>query len=333
MTLCEMEYLWRVQNEEIDFWEYVYVPENLNKDTLINYLLFEYGDMQTIDSNSGHFRYHIKNFFEVHKWNIDELAETLNYKYDPLADSRWHEHFEDNRDTITDFTQAQDVTTDFTSERDIKTKSDMVDWKDKDIEGEENRTENINEDLKNTYNENETKDMTETLTHGHTIDKPNGNTTTTNYVSAFNLPESPTGVNLRDTEHHRDVTVSDTHENHGGTDTTDTNIKSHNTTGNKNNENTIDKTSHLDYNSYEESNQHNKETKNTDDDVVTKNVVDDNIVNQTVLDDGVIGDTFHHGNNTHTFQSLIKEEREQGEFNIYKWIGRHFSLELLICLW
>lgn len=35
----------------------------------------------------------------------------------------------------------------------------------------------------------------------------------------------------------------------------------------------------------------------------------------------------------HTYQSLIEEERKQAEFNIYKWIGRHFAHELLIAVW
>lgn len=39
------------------------------------------------------------------------------------------------------------------------------------------------------------------------------------------------------------------------------------------------------------------------------------------------------GNDGKTYQSLIEEERAQAEFNLYKWIARHFSRELLVCVW
>lgn len=39
------------------------------------------------------------------------------------------------------------------------------------------------------------------------------------------------------------------------------------------------------------------------------------------------------GNNGTSYQSLIEEERKQAQFNIYKWIAKHFSLELLVCVW
>lgn len=39
------------------------------------------------------------------------------------------------------------------------------------------------------------------------------------------------------------------------------------------------------------------------------------------------------GNDGKTYQSLIEEERKQAQFNLYKWIARHFSLELLVAVW
>lgn len=34
-----------------------------------------------------------------------------------------------------------------------------------------------------------------------------------------------------------------------------------------------------------------------------------------------------------SFQELIEEERQQAQFNIYKWIGKHFCHELLVAIW
>lgn len=48
------------------------------------------------------------------------------------------------------------------------------------------------------------------------------------------------------------------------------------------------------------------------------------VLNETIARTGVQGKTY---------QELIEEERRQAEFNIYKWIGKHFCKELLIAIW
>lgn len=106
----------------------------------------------------------------------------------------------------------------------------------------------------------------------------NGHTdeTDTNYVSAFNDPESREG-SIVDTEHDRTVVDIDYHKD--GTDDT---------------------------------------------------ITDTN----TVENEGYVGDVDETGHkNNHTYQQLIEEERQQAQFNIYKWIARHFSTELLITIW
>lgn len=234
MTFYDQVHLWNVLHPTDDFWANITLPQQVIKSTLIDYLLYEYGDMITSDTNCGFFRNHVQNFFDIHKWNIDELAETLNYEYDPLADSKWTE-----KKIFTD-----DRTTDFTSQRDIT----------------------------------ETETMDDNWTEDDKTD-----TTLVNYVSGYNdqVTHPP---HWEDTEHHRDVEDTKVHKE--GTD-----------------------------------------------DRTTQTITNDDLTSKEVMDDDQNTDTNHFGNNSHTFQSLIKEERQQAEFNIYKWIGRHFSRELLVCVW
>jgi len=246
MTFFELINLWDIQNPTVDFWDGINIPESVNKDDLIDYLLYEYGDMEASDTNSGFFRNHVKNFFNIHKWNIEKLAKTLNFSYDPLADSKWHEKHK------------------WEDDKTIKTES--------------------NRDITDVTTSEETEVMDDDWTENDKIDN-----TKTNYVSAYN-DALTNDKRVEDTEHHRDT-------EHG----------------------TIDKVG--------------TDDRNTITDETTNQITDDDLKKNEVTDDDILENTWHHGNNNHTFQSLIKEEREQAQFNIYKWIGKHFSSELLICVW
>lgn len=243
VTLFEQEELWKTLNPNEDFWIGVEVPKVIDRQELIDYLLYEYGELETVDNHSGHFRNHIKNFFKIHKWNIEKLAKTLEFEYNPIEDTKWHEWY------------------------------DVQDDKSTDSAG--NKVSSTNEEIDSTEDE---------TWHEH----DDINSTKVNYVSAFNMDLSPKGNKLDDSEHHRDTehTVIDK----DGTD---------NTIGH-----TTDGTSY-----------------------------DEDTTSHTFTDNDIHKDTYHHGNDRNTFQSLIEEERKQSLFNIYKWIGKHFSTELLICLW
>lgn len=218
MTLWAVKELWEVQNDS-GFWDSFILNEIVNKTALINYLMLEYGEMSTIDNDSRVFRHRVETFFQTHKWNIDKLAESLEFEYDPIHNSRWHEKEDWTRDENIDFTRVHDD-----------------DWT------EDGRTDE----------------------------------TDTNYVSAYNDTESREG-NIIDVEHHRDV---------------------------------ID----IDY-----------DKKGTDDYTTDEDTSEHEEYHQTHDEWG------HKQNNT--FQQLIEEERQQAQFNIYKWIGKHFCLECLISIW
>lgn len=249
MTLIEQMEIWKLQHDS-EFWEFD-IHSAVDKDALIDFLLYEYGDMVTVDSNSGQFRNHIKNFFKIHKWNIDKLAETLILDYDPLENVRYHTHrkFDEEEATDTDF----DLTA--------------------------NEKSKGTEDVTNTHEMDWSENGTENREDVHLI-------------SAFNDIPSPMGNNYNDTEQYRDK--SDMKYDKRG-DKDDLDVMDRDTTGNK------DNTEHTEQNKLR--------------------------INDTHEDKDMTG------HNSGSYQSLIEEERKQAQFNIYKWIGRHFCRELLIHVW
>lgn len=219
MRLIEAVEIWRVVKGNDDFWDSFILNAQVDRATLVDYLMLEYGEMLTLDNSVEVFRRRVETFFKTHKWNIDKLAESLNFKYDPIHNTRWHKHETWDRDEAIDIHQNKD----------------------------------------NDWTENGQTDETDT-----------------NYVSAFNDVESREGA-IVDTEHHRDVIDIDYHKE--GTDDTITDT-------------------------------------------------------HTTEDEGWVGDIDEEGHkNNHTFQELIEEERKQAQFNLYKWIGKHFCIECLVSIW
>lgn len=294
MTLQETQELWEVNHPESDFWEGVVVPSNLDRLALIDYLKFEYGEMETIDTNSGHFRERIRMFFITHKWNIDKLSKTLEFEYNPIEDTKWHEWYQHTDDKTTDFNSNRDVVTDRGTDytENVSTgRTDSVD-----VTFHETDVVNSKEVVDDDWSEEDTI-----------------NNEKVNLVSAFNEPLS-TLKNLQDSEHHRDVE-----------------------TGKINKKGADDKTTTADTTTNKDSTEGTKEVYSNEEDTESNeqihNNVDDDLVSKEVMDDDIHRDTYHHGNDRHSFQSLIEEERRQSQFNVYKWIGRHFSLECLVCIW
>ena len=70
-------------------------------------------------------------------------------------------------------------------------------------------------------------------------------------------------------------------------------------------------------------------------DITNKNYNEHNDFHADDNDHAVVDETtLKHGNTGNTtYQEMIEEERKQAQFNIYKWIARHFCTELLISVW
>lgn len=219
MNLLDTIRLWDIKHPQEKFFDAIPLHEIVNKQWLADYLIQEYGAMWTVESDSELFHCRVVNFFRVHKWNIDKLAESLEFDYNPIWN---HDKFK-NEVWARDESIATDIYED-------------EDWTEK----------------------------------GHTDEQD------VNLVSAYN--DTPATLNnLADTEHHRDVIEID----------------------------------------------YSKE--GTDDKTTDKDQVED---------EDYTGDIHEWGHDaTDTYQELIEQERKQAQFNIYKWIGKHFCLEMLVAIW
>lgn len=204
-----------MNHEGAGFFDTCEINALVNKKDLLDYLMLEYSDMNTIDSNSERFHLRVENFFKIHKWNIDKLAESLNFVYKPLETYHGTEH------------RTEEIST----------------------------VENVDTGI--TYSES-----------------GEGSKHDVNLVSAFNDVRSPQGKQYIDSEHDRQ----------------------------------------------EQTTHYSKEGESDSDMDRTQDVGEDE-------------HTTKSGNDGKSYQSLIEEERKQAEFNIYKWIAKHFCLELLIAIW
>lgn len=289
--------LWELQNPNAGYLSTAEINPAIDKQALEEYLLSEFGEMQALYGTVSLFIGKVNSFFKIHKYNIDKLCETLNYEYDPLNNFGWER------------TQRTDSTEDTTMDRDRNLKFDT----------ERNTTDNQNKNIDFDTNRTTTDDNTETTDRTKTT---TGNISETNvhFVSAFNDDESPEQIGTdiyghpiykyNDTEEYRNTISQSNTETVKDTGTVKDNRDI--VTGGK------DKT--VETLSDTENKTGTDTTKETINDV-GKKVGDENIVEKK------------KGNLGKSYQSLIEEERRLAEFNIYKWIGNHFSKELLISVW
>lgn len=235
MTLRDHVRLWELKNPNTEYLDGIDICSYpiVDKQVLWNYLLLEYMDMSVVINDTYLFREEVKNFFQIHRWNIDELAKTLEYEYDPLTNNKW--------------TKVRGV--------------------------DEEKNTDYEEDTINDHNYNESG--------RHYIQD-------VNYVSAFNEDESPQQIGtdadgnpiykFNDTEHDRQ-TQSKTYSLNGNTDDTT-----------------------------------NKVSGETMTDTIGENIT-------------------YTGNDGVPYQEYIEKQRSAVQFNIYKWISRHFCKELLVAIW
>lgn len=309
MTFSNAVELWEYQHGAGKFMDDFVINAAVEKPTLLDYLLYDYGTMRIVETNSDAFHDMVDNFFKVHKWNIDKLAESLSFEYNPLDNTDWRQ--------VQDFDRGEDF--DSITDRDVVVDRDMgVDQKtvvDRDVDVDEK--EIVDRDIK--VNRDENIDRRETIDTDKTwSERGQSDEEDRHFVSAYNDDN-------RDTPRSRD-TIHQSYDKSGNehTNTVDT---EHTTDL----ENTITADDIV-----------TTTTKNTDEDVVTTERTDtaedigtaeDIVKNEQTKEqiDVIITKKGHDGNVS--YQSLIEEERKQAQFNLYKWIGNHFARELLICLW
>lgn len=192
MTLTDLIEVYNMNSgrslDDIDaFFADIDIDERLDKDILINSLLDECGAMNAIYTTTGVFKRFSDNFFKKYKWNIGKLLDTLELKYDPLANNNleWTETTEIEQQLNTSEEAGEDRTKTNTgtqgnaySDNDENTVSAMnSDTYQPDTNsassGSNTRTDNLSEviDSDRSRTKDENLDWSETDTHKETGSK------------------------------------------------------------------------------------------------------------------------------------------------------------------
>lgn len=237
MILKNQIQMWEEMHENEKFFDGCMIPPSLNRNELFKYIYLEYSDMHTVDGNWNTFHDRVLNFFIIHKYELDGLAESINYEYNPLDNF----HATQNLGRKTDKGSSSST---------VEHTNNNENWK------ESGREYQQDANLVSAYNDNRSPQQAGKDQDGNPI---------YTYI---------------DTEHHRD-------------------LKNRNYTS--------------------EGNKSDAFSRGEETGVISAENVGEEIKK--------------HGNTGVSYQSLIEEERKLREFSIYKWIAKHFSRELLICLW
>lgn len=261
MRLIDLLEIWELKHPNSKFLDDIEINSEVDKDTLWDYLISEYGSLRAIDDHTEYFHFKVDNFFKIHKFNIDKLCETMKYQYEPLDNFRFRQDLGRETDDTKHYNKDQKI--------DRGAKSSTIEH------GQMNRT----------YGES-----------GNEFEQQ------ANLISAYNDNESPQLAGV-DENGNPVYTYIDTEKDRRLTNR----------------------------------NYRNNGNENVANDVGSETVSIENVKDGTEYDERgneQVGEVIKRtGTANVTFQSLIKEEREIAEFNIYKWIGRHFSNELLIGVW
>lgn len=157
MVLMDTVEVWARRHRKTvdDFFADFILDNRLSRDTLVGFIFMEFGDLDTVDSNSDMFKKRVEYFFRIHEFNIKKLVDTMEWEYDPLAnvnlknDRMAHYDQLDDEDT----TNNRDLTTDIT-ENFGETETEGRDLKD-------DTTDNISTTRDTTRQQGETEDQTQ----------------------------------------------------------------------------------------------------------------------------------------------------------------------------
>lgn len=245
MILMDAVQVWaRITGRPIrDYFAEFKLDERLDRDTLVNDIFMEFGNLNTCDSDTNTFRERVNFFFLIHEYNIKKLVDTMEYEYNPLTNVDMHhdrdahydqlddEHKTDTRDLTREFGEqykdkqifGRDQNTDTTNDVDTKTDTvigitDTEDRTEKEITKQniiKKDTTDYGEDTESDRDQTKVTDYGETsgsdtTTTGHKEYELGRNETATHFVSAYNQFAqigNPEEINQAgDVERNRDVT-------------------------------------------------------------------------------------------------------------------------------
>lgn len=298
MWLMDAVQVWKIETgKEIpDYFRDIHLDERLDRDTLINFIFMEFGQLDTVDSDTFLFKSRMEYFFLIHEYNIKKLLDTMYYDYNPLT------NVDMKYERKAHYDQFDDENTKNT--RDLRNTF----WENLVEDEETDTTRNIDSTDNITANENIT---------GHKTGSASNSETDMHFVSAFNrfgTIGNPEDINqFGDVEKSRD-TIRATGTS--SEDSTQTKDNSSHEIGTENTNEGIDR-----------DREYTKTHEDIDDEEKTGLRTND-------MDRDEKEERTEFGNNgRYAYQELIKEERSLAEINIYKWIIKHMAKELFVCVY
>lgn len=179
MTFLDMIEIYNAKTgNELDYIDSMFndivLDSRLDKDTLVGVLLDHCGAMHCIYETTATFKYFSDNFFKKYEWNIKKLVDTVEAEYNPLINKKltWTEttDIEQNLDTDEDRekkntgTQGSVYNENETNTISAMNSSNYEPDNKSDTSGSNTRTDNLNESINASKDENLTWDETDVHT-------------------------------------------------------------------------------------------------------------------------------------------------------------------------
>lgn len=303
------------KDTEQDLFDYLELPEGLDKETLIDAIIYKASDFELMHINPDFTRYAIGAFSRKWMPTWTKWAEVLNMEYNPIYN---YDRTEEGTDTHTG-TQANSGSERIDTSNTGTSKNDNIIAENKLNTGtsEESHTGTQNTKNLGASSELETPDKKTTVTHENVT---NGTTTTTNSVAAYdssdwsNKDKSVVDTNIGKNKDTTEETGDISKANSSSLDSTRTDdlsdIRTDNLSELRTGSNSNIRTDNL------------KEVKEgTNSDIRTDNLKDEHYLRAY----GNIGVT--------STQQMIEQELELREFNLYEKISDMFIQEFCLMIY
>lgn len=172
MTFLDMIEMYNIQNgKELNdigsMYEDIVLDSRVDKEVLVGALLDECGAMRCLYETTATFKYFSDNFFKKYAKNIEKMWDTLEYEYDPLVNKKleWVEETDITQNLDTEENRNKDNTG---TQGNVYEETNTVSAMNSDNYSPDNksnssntRTDNFNEQVDATKNEDLTWDETD----------------------------------------------------------------------------------------------------------------------------------------------------------------------------
>lgn len=187
MTFLDMIEMYNIKvGNDLDnlrsMFEDIDIDDRIDIDTMVASLMDRCGAMTCLYETTSTFKYFSDNFFKKYKWNITKLINTLEFEYDPLKNKsvEWTETTDieqaldtsEDRDRKNTGTQGSSYTENQTNTISAMNSSNYEPDNKRDTSGSNTRTDNLNEQINATKDEDLSWDETDTHIESGTVNVP-----------------------------------------------------------------------------------------------------------------------------------------------------------------